>query len=534
LPDSSKTKDYTNYIKNANTYYSTNPNSGGLFGFEHSTISPYFRIKNTDSLYKRLAKGLVTYQDSLLRIDTVLVDNIKGLDILTQKKGTDIKRRARLLINGREVFYFIGHMDNSEFFDKTNNTFLNSLTTARSASKIDLSISKADKIFHDLGASDTTIYNNALGALSYYDFSADEYPAVYEALQKSYPDDSLETGIRATLIKKFTDVHNDTVARFMVSLYPKLQGKDMLKAAILNVITTIDKKKEYDTYLKLLTTDPPINLKESYLAFAPLNDSLEFAAAHFEQILPLIKYDNLRKYILRAAQQMANEKDGPYVSKLNTNYSSLMAYAKVDIDNYLLLRDSTNSRFNAVIYNYMQVMAKVKNKDLNDKLTAGYLDKDPKGAYAPAAVIARISNNLPNNALLVNKLLDSIDNRYDIMEAFNKQNQLSGVPVKYRTQAEFAKLCLYQSISQDDYGSPEKITLLGSIIKKGVIYYVFKYLLPQREEKKELIGITGPYKPGSTKLNFKRYYASTNYEVVKINWRLQGAKMIEPLLKAYR
>ncbi|MDB4919936.1 TraB/GumN family protein [Mucilaginibacter sp.] len=535
LIDSASTTNYTNYVKNIVTYYSTNPNSGGVYGFEHSTIRPYFRISNTDSLYTRMIKSLIGYQDTLLKVDTITIDGVKGREFLTQKKATNDKSRVRMLISGDGVFYLVSHLDNSELFDKTSNTFYNSLKiTNPNPSNTYLAASKAAQIFKALDASDTSVYNNALGALAYYDFKADEYPAVYEALQKSYPDDSLKTGVRATLIKKFRGASNDTTANFLISLYPKLKGKDILKGSVLSIITTVDKKNGYDNYLKLLTTDPPVNVKEGYQIFNPLNDSLEFAAAHFEQILPLIKYENLRTYILRVAQQMANKKDDPFASKLKANYPSLMAHAQADIDNYILLRDSTDNMYNGEMYNYMQLIGQIKNGELNDKLTNSYLARDPNGFYATDALIARIKNRLPNNQQLVNKYLDSVGTRYDVMEAFSKQNQLGLVPLKYKTQSEYAKLCLYQSLSQEDDGTPTKITLLGSIIKNGAVYYAFKFLLPERDDKNELIGLTGPYKPGSTKLNFERYNAYTDYEVVKVNWRLQATKMVGPLIEAYK
>jgi len=78
------------------------------------------------------------------------------------------------------------------------------------------------------------------------------------------------------------------------------------------------------------------------------------------------------------------------------------------------------------------------------------------------------------------------------------------------------------------------MTLLGSIVKNGSVYYAFKYLLPDKDEKEELIGITGPYKVGTTKLNFEKYYAYTDYDIVKTNWRAQAAKMIKPLVDAYK
>ncbi len=211
-----------------------------------------------------------------------------------------------------------------------------------------------------------------------------------------------------------------------------------------------------------------------------------------------------------------------------------MAFAKSDIGNYLALNDSLRSTSDIPIYQYMQLMTKTKNHELNDQLTKTYLEKDPSGVYASEALVARINNGLSNNPVLVNKLLDSLNTRYDVMEAFSKQNQLSKVPIKYRQQTEFAKLCLYQSVSQDDYGAPEKIALLGSIIKGGAVYYAFKFSLPEYDEKNQLIGLTGPYKAGSAKLNFEHYFAYTGYDVLKTNWRAQATKMIKPLIDAYK
>ncbi|MEO6630928.1 MAG: TraB/GumN family protein, partial [Mucilaginibacter sp.] len=535
LPDSTKTLQYTNFVKNITTWYSTNPNSGGLFGFEHSTISPYYRAKNIDSLYSALLVKVSDSQDTVLKTDTILLDGIKGRELLVQKTGTDAKRRIRVVVKDNDIFWFIGRMDNSELFDKSANTFYSSLTTTPSnTAPVDLAASKAGKIFKDLQSNDTTVYKNALGALSYYDFTADELPAVYAALQKNYPDDTLQNGARRKLIKGLQTLNNDSTISVLVKLYPTLKQKDDLKAAILDAIPRIDQKTGYDTYLNLLTSDPPLKPRNTNEVFNALSDSIEFAAAHFTQVLPLISNPAYRNNLLRIARFIAVKKNSVYDKMLKDNYAAIMANAAADIDNYLKLRDSTDNEWSGSVYNYMQLIGKIKNGDLNDKLTKRYIETDPKGLYAPDAITARVYNNLSNNQLLVNKYLDSIGTRYDLMEAFNSQKQLDRVPLKYRTQAAYAKLCLYQSVSADDYGSPKKITLLGSIIKNGSVYYAFKFSLPDRDEKEELIALTGPYKPGATKLNFERYYAYTDYEVVKTNWRLQAGKMIQALIDAYK
>jgi len=121
------------------------------------------------------------------------------------------------------------------------------------------------------------------------------------------------------------------------------------------------------------------------------------------------------------------------------------------------------------------------------------------------------------------------------MDAYNDESELNKVPLKYRQTAEYAKLCLYQYVTNDeDYGSPDKIVLLGTLLNKGSEYYVFKYLLSEKDDSNYLIGITGPYKPGSTKLNFKKYYAYTDYNIIKTNWQKQALELIKPLIDAYK
>lgn len=531
---SSATKSYTNYFRHTVVNFCTNPNSGGFYDLEYSTFSPYFRTESIDTLYKNMIDRLVGYEDSLLKIDVVSLNGIKGREFSAITKSSLIKKRTRIFIDGDNFYYLSAKVDSSELFDKTGNMFYNSLILKHTLPKFSLTTSKAEKIYHDLGSTDTLVYKTALGALSYYTFTTDELPYIYSALKRNYPDDTSKDGARYMLIKEFKTVNNDSTINFLSDLYHNLNGNDDLRGCILNVLPFINKKTGYDVYLKLFTSHPPVKIKEAYEIFTPLTDSIEFAATHFLQLLPFIKYDNYRSQLLGIAKHMADRKNAGYDKILKENYLTLIAYAAADIDHYVSLKDSNKNPYNSMMYNYMQLIGKIKFANVNNRLTKRYLEIDPKGLYASDAIVARIYNNLPNNQLLVNKYLDSIGTRYDLMEAFDNMKQLNKIQLKYRRQDEYAKLCLYQSISADDYGSPQKIALLGSILKSGSVYYVFKFLLPDKEEKKELIGITGPYKPGTAKLNFTRYYAYTTYEIVKPNWRLQASKMIAPLIEAYK
>ncbi len=530
-------KNYTNYLNQNVSCYSTNPNSGGSYGFEYSKISPYLRIVSKDSLYRKIIKSIVGYRDSVTKTDTVNLSGLKAIDYTIIKKETNYLKRVRLLIDGDKFYCFTGHMDVSELFNTTGNTIFSSLSIAHNNTRpYDYASSKAQRIFKDLKSDDTLVFNAARGALSFYNFDKKELLDLYTALKNNYRDDSLADGARGMLIKVLITLNDSAAVNNLVKLYNNTAGKDNLHATILNTIPQIDKKNGYNIYLNLLTSNPPYKADNIYyVVFYPLTDSVGFAASHFEQLLPLIKNKNFRSSILRVANDISNPKNDSYNKLLNKTYTQITAFAMDDLSRYLAIKDSTNNEWAVCIYNYMLLMEYVKSHQINDRFTKEYIDNDPNGAYASDAVIARIYNGLPNKPFLIAKFLDSIDTRYEIMESYNSLGKLNMVPLKYRSQLAFAKLNFYKYVALDgDYGNPKEITLLGNIVKNGFVYYVFKYKLPEMEEGVKLIGIAGPYKSGSNKLNFEKYSAYTNYDHVKLNWRLQASKMIQQLKQAYK
>ncbi len=530
--------DYTSFAYGAKLCLANNPKSGALYYFECLKISPYYRIANTDSLYDQLVAKRGNYEDTVIKTDTVTVGGIKGREVITMNKESKVKKRVRVLLDGENYFYLTARTAETELFSKTSNTFFNSLTLTSPSRPVDLAAPKAEKISIDLGSTDTTISKRALGAISYYEFKPEDLPYLYIALKRNYADDTSENCVRINLVNKLRQIGNDSTQLFLAGLYSQLKGKDEVKASILEVIPFLNKKTGYDIYIRLLTTDPPLAAKNAYKAFIPLGDTVEFAAKHFEQLLPFIKYDSFRGRVLGLAKDIATDKNLDHKKMVGNSYMKLMAYAHADIDNYIKIKDSVDNDYAGVVYAYMNLMKDFKFRELNDKLTSAYLEKDPNGTYSPEAVVARIYNWLPNKPALVHHLMDSLDTRYDLMEAYYDQKEPDKVPELYRRQDQYAKLCLYKYIGsgddEDNGGTAMNMKLLGAITRGGTIYYAFKFSVVGEDEEKVMIGIAGPYKPGSKKLNFDKYFAYTTYEKLKTNWRTQASAMIKPLNEAYK
>ncbi len=521
---------YNSFLSDASTVYLKNPLSGGSFNFEHAYISKYYRTKNVDSLYKHMIKNFVGYQDTLLKTDSINTNGISGKEFLTKKKDSDQQKRNRLYINNGDLLYFSEHTSNEELFDQNTNAFLNSLTKTHDTPTINLSSSKARLIVNDLSAADSITAKYARGALSYYDFKKDELPYLYDALQKTFPDDTISRGTRDKLISALAKVNDDKTIDKLQSLYKNTETPDILKAVILNTLPKVDKKAGYEAYLNLLTSSKALKTDELYQIFSPLNDSLDYVAANFDKIFSLLQYPEYRTNLLSVARSMVYETEkGKYTPLIKSKFGVVTRYAQSDLDSFISKKDTAVKWFSPG-YSYLGIMQDIKNQPITDSFTLKLIKNVE--AYRSEAVNTRVANHLTVSQTLLNTLLDSIDTRYNLMQILSKEKQLDRVPLKYKKQDEFAKLCMYQSIVADeDDSSPKNLALLGKIMDKGSLYYVFKYQSTYGEEGVDYIGISGPYILGSTKLDFS-IYRSYDSEIVKeTNWQRQAKALIVKLLE---
>ncbi|WP_448700839.1 TraB/GumN family protein [Mucilaginibacter sp. AW1-3] len=520
------------YVRNTVIALCTNPNSGGVYYFDFSRISNYFRTSSLDSLYSKCIRNLVGYRDSLISSDTVNMSGVKGREIISQNKTTGDKHRRRLLIDNGYMYILSCYLANEDINSPTTDAFFKSLTINRPKVDFDIYSSKSEKIARDLSSADTSVFNEAKGALSYYEFTKPELPVLYQIMQKNFPDDSLQYGVRDKLVRQLVNVNDEQSVKNLQNVFENPATKAELRATILSSIPDIDKKDGYNTYFKLLTASAPIKVEYGYKIFRPLYDSLEYASANFKQLLPLLKVPEYRKNILSLSSSMLYNKDKKYTDLIKANFTALTQYAATDLDNYLAIKDSLVAKWNSPVDSYLNLMQEVKGQQITGSFTSRLLKDDPKGDKISDACIARIKNHLPVDQRVLNKLMDSISTRYSIMKPLYEEKMTAKILPKYKKQDEFAKLCLYQNASDDEDEHPDKITLLGTVSDKGSVYYAFKFTTPNAEEQTNYIGIAGPFKLGSSQLYFDEKHAYTAWEAKKTNWQLQAKKLIPKLKKA--
>ena len=523
---SNTTPDYNSYLLADKSIFSTNPYSGGLYAIDHATISKYYRINNADSLFKNFLKGIVKYTDTLIKNDTINVNGFHGIDFELKNKASEDKSRYRILRNNGDLLYVYARVSNDELYTKANNEFYNSVSWLKNAKPIDLTSSKAKLITDDLKSTDTTTYNYALGALSYYNFDKQELPYIYNALADTYKDDTLSTGVRWYLLSALEKVNDEKTIDQLVNLYKKTDV-ELLKTKILAAIPTIDPKRGFEIYLNLFLSEPKPFKRYLYNVFRPLYDSLKYAAANYDKILPLLKNTEYRNNLLSVTRFILNADSVPNrIQLVKNHFNQIIEFANSDLAIYLK-KDSSNLMVSE-IYSYMQIMNSIKGQPLTDAFTAKIIAKDTYDGEIADAVITRLYNNLPVNPLVLNKVLENIGERFAVLAALTKNGKLSKANPKFITPVELGKTYLYHYVSEDDEGNPDKITLIGTITSQNKLYYAYKFIIPDYGDNKEYIGIAGPLKSAGQP-NFSIQNAFTDWEEKGTDWQQQAKKMISKL-----
>ena len=524
--------DTKHFVKNTITCVMKNPFSGSTHLLEYSDISKYYRAESLDSLYNFFVKSLVKYPDSLIKEDKIVANGVSVRDYVTVKRGTDEQRRYRFWITNGRMYHLSGYVSKEELFDKVNNNLYNSFALATKVDDNNLFTSKAKVILTDLRNPDTTVSKDALGALSFYRFNKTELPLVYDALQKTYPDDNSANGARAKLVSIFQSVNDENSVTKLTSLFNTVKNADAVKASILTTLPEINKQEGFSTYFKLLTESAPVISEKSWGIFSPLRDSLAFTYANFNKILPLINHTTYRENVLALASNLVYDKQPDYKKLIETNSKILSKYALSDLDSYIASLKDKDSQYTSGIYYYLNLMEEVNYGNLTDVFTGKLLKGATDEWMRSRAVTTRISNDLSSDAKLVAKLLDSIGTRFEVIKAYDKVNQLAKVPAKYTRPDEFARLCLYNYLVEEDENAPDNIALLGTVPVQDSVYFAFALHFKSEDADDEIYtGIIGPYKTASPKLDFENYKVNINWDSKSENWKEQAKVLIEGLNK---
>lgn len=518
--------DHENFMDNTLTYTHTNKNTGGLYNFEFAELSKYYRNPGVDSLLnifvKSSSQNLTEVKESSFTLGTLKGKEVVGLDTAS---GSMKKSRFWLQDNHMVVQQAI--VNKEEMESASANTFFNDVKTTGKAFNFNLAASKANLIVQDLKSIDTNVHNAARGAMAFYLFDKDEIPAIHQALQHSYADDTLRNGTRDALVKDLIRLEDKKSVPLLKTLYGNSKNPEELKGKLLTAIPAID-ASQYDWYLNTLTkTD--FKLESYWEVLKPLRDSLTYTGNKLESIIPLVDKKVSRSATLSLLSQlMAIDTIPSYAQQVQKYAARITKHAMADLDEDIVRLNADD--YPATVYYYLDILPKL-DKKITDEFTKKVLNIDSIKYLKTSSVEARIKAGLHVDETLLTEQLDSLFSRFSIMHAYDQVGLLEKVPAKYRKPSEFGKLLVYELMSED-YEIGE-ISLLGEIEEGDDIYYAYSYEVAGDEgEKLTYWAVAGAFKKGSEKLDFKNHFADTDLEPLQEDWKTQAKAVVEKM-KSY-
>ncbi len=513
------------FLKDSKSYVAVNKNSGGVYSIQQAKISKYFRSKNPDSLLNIFLKRLKPGSDTVYKSGDVLVGNAKGKQFYSSDTVAGTNKRVRVWLKNDHFYYQLAILSKEEVADQRTDDYFNSVKHQEMGKAFNLTSSKAALIMQDLKSKDTLVHHQALDALAFYDFSKEELPAIYAALNYSYADDTSTTGTRTLLIRQLSALPDAHTVPFLKALYKSIKNPDVVKARILYEVADLD-KNSYDWCLNCVADNPPLKLKSYRSLFSPLTDSISYTARHLDKLVALLNVKEYRPSVLGLLSEMLTEKDKPeYLTLVESKKEQISANVLKDLDQYIVDLGKGTETNTLSLYHYLEILPKIHLTKLTDEFTNKLFAVDSIEALHTAALSARIGANLALDPKMLSARLDSLNTRYDIMNAFYTAGKLENVPLKYRKHDEFAKLLLYNYLAEDnDY--PESIRLLGDVTEGEKTYYAYEFSYMEGGERKNYIGLCGPFDSKTDQLNFEGYTSFTDYELRKSDWIAQTKSMI--------
>lgn len=513
--------DNESFLKDDKTYAARDKNSGALYSIEYAQISKYFRLDDTDSLFHSLCDALKSGTDSLYNVNRTLAST----EFLLVDSVSGIGKRIRMWIVNNHFYMLSAIMEHEKITGAQAQSFFEPAKCPDQTMGFDLKASKAALILEDLRSQDILVFQDARHALAHYTFEKDELPLIHEALKHPYGDDMASSGTKTLLIKKLGQLHDENTVSFMKKAYKQANGTDEVQAAILSEITKID-RGTYDWYLQSLSEQAPLKTDNYYGLFRPLSDSLDYAAGHIDKIFALLHFKEYRTSVLGILFSMLVQEDKPeYLGIVQTGNKDIGAHAMDDLEEYIEALQHGENKGYFTVYQYLQLLPKLALPKLTDEFTDKVLKTDSISYLRTDALAARILAHLPIDEEILKALLVSLDSRYLLMEAFYEVGEMERVPAQYRKQDEFAKLLLYDFL-YDDYGIPNAILLLGSIIEEEGRYYAFEFSCMEDGTEVWYMGLCGPFDDQSEKLDFETYRCYTEYEKKENEWEAQARLLI--------
>jgi len=488
------------------------------------TFSKYSWYENDSSFWDAQLKSYNSYSDTLLNVSTITNGNVKGKELLIQKRGGEIYKRIRLLVNGNLFHTLYASGEKKILFSSDADKFFSGLLFENTPQVFDIYAPKTAMILQDLSSPDTTIRRDAYSELYNAPLSKDDAPLLNEALFKTY--EKLYAKGDAVTINdrignRLVSLEDEGTAQYIKEHTALLEQRPEIRNVAADVLSGIKTKESYETLIQLLEKYP-LTENPGYYFGNHLEDSSALTLTIYPRLLNKAKDSML---CLSIADLSLTLLDSGYIK-----LADIMNAEKDFIANAAallpVLKDSANY-YRYGLYSLARLLARYNtpaaNKMLHEYLSVAdvYLRKE--------VAMALLKNEQQVNPDVWKQLASDAGVRKDLYDEMKDLNKASLFPAQYLTQQYFAESDVYYAASDDDEPSSIKFVSDKTISFRGKKYrfYLYKVTFGADDDAESYLGISGGYSISGKSLE-------ASEDVSGLYWE-EGydATAVEEQLKAY-
>ncbi|QHT66257.1 TraB/GumN family protein [Rhodocytophaga rosea] len=530
------TTDTTHFMGNgfiSSHYVSKDPHSSLSYFMSRSKYSDYYEAGNETEYFKQLVEASIEENDSLLSETPLTIDGAPAKELIIQKKGNHTVKRTKLILSGSNLYELMIYVPASSVFSAEVNHFFDGFTIDKAHVSGNIFSKKADKLFADLQSQNPDLHQEASDAISDFKFVQKDLSALYTALNKSYPDDTLQYGsTKLLLLNALSEISDATTLPFIKTFYNRLaESQSQLQIAALRVLTNMNAEESLTLFTDLILNKTP-KIERNVPLFYNLGDSLAPSKVMFPRIMALYKYPAFTSSLYRFANSLC---DSSLIKPQNilSFREPMVADGKTRFSKHMQASNEEDSYYSDAYT--LEMLARLLGNFPEDPASQQLLTQMTTSPYDDLALEAAMALLKQNKPVSKKRLAEIAANKSLCLSLYDRLASLKRLdlfPSKYLNQEYFAQNSLISYlVYEDEGGEPDKVVLLESRETeidgtKGRLYiYKFRYKPEPDEKESWYIGMSG-LQP----LNKKQVSTSGNYTYTR--WELLEEKSINEHVEA--
>lgn len=521
--------EYNSEYKKSLDYFGLEENSGDVFLLSEVSLKPYFKITSKEKFYDKYVAMIKNYGDSIYKQESFRYQGLEAKDFYLKNENTTIVQKYRFIIVGDKVVTLSTYQAPDQIDGESSKRVMDGLKLLK-PKKFDVYASKSKAIIKALRSKDTTRYKEAVGALDYYTFNAEDESLLQKSLYLDLPNDSLYWGAKNLMIYSLGSLGLNSSLDGLKEYYLSDKSTNSNKLMTFQGLSEIKTPESMEVYVDLLLNHPPeISKSEDVDILGYSIDSLLTLQKHGLDVLKIQENDDLRDLSISYFNRQIRKDTLNALPFLRKHTNNILTYFHKDATHFLDTTATDESKINSfTLSNYITIIdtLAIKNPLVLSLVKRLFQDQEEVNHLSLSAFTYYINNaeSLDKDAILT--FIKPKYYRFEGIQALLKAGMDDLIPPSYMESSAIAEISLYNAVGYDD-AYPDTITYKNSYAQDGLVYTAFIYTFDSEDHiDKEYLGLVlNEEFNRETPAQFSVFYQYD--EFLEGDWKLQAKQIID-------